>query len=78
VGKVLQVWALPREGVPFAIGVATVTQPPGSTSFELSDSSEALLSKVTQLAVSVEDAPVAPGAAPSGPFLLKGHCVKLW
>ncbi len=77
-GKVLQVWALPREGVPFAIGVATLTQPPGSTSFELSDSSEALLSKVGQLAVSVEDAPVAPGAAPSGPFLLKGHCVKLW
>ncbi len=77
-GKVLQVWALPREGVPFPIGVATVTQPPGSTSFELSDSSEALLSKVGQLAVSVEDAPVAPGAAPSGPFLLKGHCVKLW
>jgi anti-sigma-K factor RskA len=78
-GKVLQVWALPREsGAPFPIGVATLTKPPGSTTFQMSDSSEALLSKVGQLAVSVEDAPVAMGAAPTEPFLLKGHCVKLW
>src|SRR5262245_31869447 len=77
-GKILQVWALPKEGVPFAIGVATVTQPPGSTAFELKDSSEALLSKVTQLAVSLEDAPAGPGAAPKEPLLFKGHCVKLW
>jgi anti-sigma-K factor RskA len=78
-GKVLQVWALPREGGPaFPIGVATLAAPPGSTTFEMSGSSEALLSKVAQLAVSVEDTPVALGAAPKGPYLLQGHCVKLW
>jgi hypothetical protein len=32
---------------------------------------------VTRLAVSIEDAPVRPGATPDG-FILTGHCVKLW
>jgi anti-sigma-K factor RskA len=77
-GKVLQVWALPKEGPAFPIGVATLTKPPGSTVFDMTDTSEALLSKVVQLAVSVEDAPVPFGGTPSGPYLLQGHCVKLW
>ena len=76
-GKVVQVWALPKDGAPFPIGVATPTKPPGSTTFDMSASSEKLLSTVTQLAVSFEDAPVQPGAAPSA-FVLSGPCVKLW
>lgn len=76
-GKVLQVWALPRDGAPFPLGVATPTKPPGSTHFEMSGTSEKLLANVPQLAVSLEDAPAKPGATP-GEFILTGHCVKLW
>ncbi len=76
-GKVVQVWALPKEGAPFPLGVVTPAKPPGSTSFEMSATSEKLLSNVTRLAVSFEDAPARPGAAP-GEFILSGHCVKLW
>ncbi len=80
--KVLQVWALPRdkdgkELPPFPIGVAQPTKPPGSTTFEMSDTSEKLLSNVTRLAVSLEDAPRSKGDQP-GAFVLSGHCVKLW
>jgi anti-sigma-K factor RskA len=76
-GKVAQVWALPKEGAPFPIGVATPTKPPGSTTFDMSASSEKLLSAVTRLAVSFEDAPVQATAAPAA-FVLSGPCVKLW
>lgn len=78
-GKIVQVWALPKEGAAFAIGVATPAKPPGSTSFEMSATSEKLLSNVTRLAVSFEDAP-APAKAGSAPseFVLIGPCVKLW
>ena len=76
-GKVTQVWALPKEGAPFAIGVAVPPKPPGSTSFEMSATSEKLLSSVTRLAVSFEDAPARAGATP-GEFVLIGPCVKLW
>jgi len=77
-GKILQLWALPKEGAPFPIGVVTPTKPPGSTTFELRDTSEKLLSNVPRLAVSLEDAPAAAGTLPSGPFVLAGNCVKLW
>lgn len=76
-GKIVQVWALPKEGAPFPIGVATPTKPPGSTTFEMAASSEKLLSAVTRLAVSFEDAPARAGATP-GDFVLSGPCVKLW
>ena len=76
-GKVAQVWALPKEGAPFPLGVAVPTKPPGSTSFEMSATSEKLLSNVTRLAVSFEDAPARAGATP-GEFVLIGPCVKLW
>lgn len=76
-GKVAQVWALPKEGAPFPIGVAAPVKPPGSTSFEMSATSEKLLSNVTRLAVSFEDAPGRAGATP-GEFILIGPCVKLW
>ena len=76
-GKVAQVWALPKEGAPFPIGVAVPTKPPGSTSFEMSATSEKLLSNVTRLAVSFEDAPARAGSTP-GEFVVIGPCVKLW
>lgn len=77
-GKVLQLWALPKEGAPFPVGVMTPAKPPASTTVELADTSEKLFSNVPRLAVSLEDAPAASGSLPSGEFVLAGHCVKLW
>ena len=73
-GKVLQLWALPKDGEPFPLGVVPRE---GKGAFEMADTSERLLASVTRLAVSIEDAPVRPGATPDG-FILTGHCVKLW
>lgn len=73
-GKVMQLWALPREGAPFRLG----TIAPGEhASFTLADTSEHLLSNVTRLAVSLEDAADSANPSPSR-FVLTGHCVKLW
>ncbi len=76
-GKVIQVWALPKDGVPFALGVAAPALPPQSTTFEMDGSSEKLLSSVSRLAVSFEDKAANAATAP-GEFVLSGFCVKLW
>lgn len=73
-GKVLQLWALPKEGAAFPLGVVPAE---GQSSFPMADTSEKLLSSVPRLAVSVEDAPARAGTAPA-PYLLTGNCVKLW
>lgn len=75
-GRVAQLWALPRDGgAAFPVGVVPAQ---GSGTIALADSSEKLFSNVGRLAVSFETAPAAPGALPSGDFVLSGHCVKLW
>ena len=73
-GKVLQLWALPRGGEPFPLGVVPRE---GKDSFEMPDTSEKLLSNVPRLAVSIEDRPATRADTPEG-FILTGHCVKLW
>lgn len=73
-GKVAQLWALPVDASPFPLGVIPAQ---GKGSFEMSGTAEQLLSRVTRLAVSVEDEVQATAAMPS-PFILSGHCVKLW
>jgi len=77
-GKIIQLWALPKEGAPFPVGVVTPAKPSASTTLELRDTSEKLFFNVPRLAVSLEDAPAASGALPSGPFVFAGNCVKLW
>lgn len=75
-GQVAQLWALPKDGsAPFAVGVVPDS---GSARIALADASEKLFFTVSQLAVSFEPAPVQAGGAPSGPFALIGHCVKVW
>ncbi|WP_295636791.1 anti-sigma factor [uncultured Methylibium sp.] len=75
-GQVAQLWALPADGSPpFPVGVVPAT---GPATLALTDSSEKLFFKVSQLAVSVEPAAAKPGDTPSGAFVLQGHCVKLW
>jgi anti-sigma-K factor RskA len=73
-GKVMQLWAVPRDGAPFRLGTIS---PGEHSSLTLADTSERLLSKVTLLAVSLEDPSDNSGPSPS-PFVLAGHCVKLW
>ncbi|HXZ52088.1 MAG TPA: anti-sigma factor [Burkholderiales bacterium] len=73
-GKVLQLWALPKEGPPFPLGVVA---PEGQSSFQMADTSDKLLFGVPRLAVSVEKAPARAGTTPA-PYLLTGNCVKLW
>ncbi len=73
-GAVPVLWALPRDGAPFALGAL----PAGDHAvLMLADTSEKLFANVPRLAVSLERAAPAPGAAPAA-FLLSGHCVKLW
>jgi len=73
-GRVAQLWALPKDGsAPFAVGVVPAQ---GSAVIALAAPSEKLFSSVGRLAVSFE--PAAGAAAPSGEFVLSGHCVKLW
>ena len=76
-GKVLQLWAMPRDGAPFALGRFGVAKPPGKVEFELAASSEKLLSNVPRLVVTIEDASAPVPPAPANEFL-SGHCVKLW
>ena len=73
-GRVAVLWALPREGAPFAVGVVP---PAEKATLTLADTSEKLFFNVPRLAVSFESGMPAPGATPS-PFVLTGHCVKLW
>ncbi len=75
-GRVAQLWALPSDGSPaFPVGVVPAR---GTATLTLSDSSEKLFSKVSRLAVSLETTPAKPGDPPTLPFVLSGHCVKLW
>jgi len=73
-GKLLQLWAVANDGVPFPLGVVPGE---GKDSFEMADTSQNLLKRVSRLAVSIEDAPARPGSIPSS-FVLTGHCVRLW
>jgi len=77
-GKIVQLWALPKDGAPFPVGVVTPAKPGASSTLELRDTSEKLFFNVPRLAVSLEDAPAASGTLPSGPFVFAGNCVKLW
>ena len=73
-GRVAVLWALPRDGPPFAVGVVPDAE---KATLTLADTSEKLFFNVPRLAVSFEMGLPAPGATPS-PFVLSGHCAKLW
>ena len=72
---VLQLWALPRDKAPIPLGLVPAQ---GKGSLTLPATSEELLSKVSELAISVEPKASAPVAQPSGPFILRGPCAKFW
>jgi anti-sigma-K factor RskA len=77
-GSVAQLWALPAQGAPFAVGTVPAS---GKGSIVLNDSAEKLFSNVQRLGVTIEPAAVAQGAPPAAlpqAFVLTGHCTKLW
>ncbi|WP_395699045.1 anti-sigma factor domain-containing protein [Aquabacterium sp.] len=79
-GQVAQLWGLPKDGgAPFPIGVVPAGDKAGITvTLPLRDSAEKLFFNTARLAVSLQPAPALPGEAPAAPFVLSGHCVKLW
>jgi anti-sigma-K factor RskA len=74
-GQVAVLWAFPKGGeAPFLVGALPAT---GSARLALADTSEKLFFKVDRLGVSFE-AEGSKAAAPSGPLVVQGPCVKLW
>jgi anti-sigma-K factor RskA len=73
-GQVAVLWALPVKGAPFPLGVVPASN---KSTLTMADTSERLLNQVTRLGVSFETGLPGPRMAP-GPFVLQGHCVKLW
>jgi len=73
-GRAATLWALPNNGdAPFKVGVVPAQ---GSATLSLSAPAEKIFFSVSRLAVSYEAD--ARAGAPSLPFVLSGHCVKLW
>lgn len=66
-------WAVPDDGAPFALATVPAS---GSTTSTLPESSEALFSKVSKLAITLETE--AAPRTPHGPILFSGNCAKLW
>ena len=72
-GQVAMLWALPAEGAPIAVSAVPAS---GKIDIALGAPSEAVFAKVSRLAVSFEAN--AQATTPSGPFVISGHCIKLW
>ena len=73
--RVLRLWALPTGSPPILLG--TIPHE-GKAVLTLPATSEELLSKVTELAVSLEPALASEFAPPTQPFVLRGPCAKFW
>jgi anti-sigma-K factor RskA len=78
-GQVAVLWAFPKaaagaSAVPFKVGTLPAS---GSSKLALADTSEKLFFTVDRLGVSFEAVGSNP-AAPTGPLVVQGPCVKLW
>ena len=73
--RVLRLWALPSDGAPIPLGTIPSE---GKVTLTLPATSEQLLSKVTELAVSSEPASTPGTVQPTQPFVLRGPCAKFW
>lgn len=74
-GQTLQLWALFKDASPVPIGTIPGS---GKSQITMRYSSEDLLAKATELAVSIEPPSSAPPTQPTGPFILQGPCAKFW
>ena len=73
--RVLTLWALPGDGPAIPLGAIPHE---GKATLTLPATSEELLSKVTELAVSTEPTGTARPTRPTQPFVLRGPCAKFW
>lgn len=71
-GKAAVLWALPRQGAPFRLASLDAQ---AKQRVIMAGTSETVLGQVAELAVSFES---ADAERPSGDYVLRGHCVKLW
>jgi anti-sigma-K factor RskA len=76
-GQVALLWGLPQDGGALLV-VGVLPTAGTAATVELADSAEKVFFKIARLGVSFEPAGAASPAAPSEPFVLTGHCVKLW
>lgn len=72
-GRVARLWALPALGAPLPLGVIPAA---GKATLALPGSAEKLLTQVPRLGVTFE--PDTSSQVPLGPFVVSGHCVKMW
>lgn len=72
-GKVLELWALPEGQAPVPLGVLPAK---GKAVVAMNEDAD-FLKGISKLAVSIEDRPVASGAAPTT-VILAGQCAQLW
>jgi anti-sigma-K factor RskA len=73
--RVLRLWALPSGGPPISLGAIPNE---GKATLTLPATSEELLSKAAELAVSSEPAAAPEPTRPTQPFVLRGPCAKFW
>ncbi len=74
-GQMLVLWALQKNAPPHRIGIV---QSSGKSRIALSNPADIVFKNVTTLAISSERADAATITGPSGDYVLKGPCVKLW
>jgi len=73
-GRSLELWALPRSGVPRSLGLVS----PEKAVLKLVAAADQSLGDVPALAVSLEPPGGSPTGQPTGPVLYSGPCVKYW
>ena len=74
-GRSLELWALPPGGAPRSLGLVGLRDKDTLALKAVADQS---LGDATVLAVSLEPSGGSPTAAPTGPVLYSGPCVKIW
>lgn len=73
-GRSLELWAVPRKGVPKSLGLVEAAQ----ATLQLAAAADRSLGDIPLLAVSLEPKGGSPTGAPTGPVLYSGPCVKYW
>jgi anti-sigma-K factor RskA len=73
-GRSLELWAVPRKGVPKSLGLVEAEH----ATLQLAAQADRSLGDIPLLAVSLEPKGGSPTGAPTGPVLYSGPCVKYW
>ena len=74
-GKSLELWAVPQKGAPRSLGLVATQD---KDQLKLPAIADRSLGDAAVLAISLEPPGGSPTAAPTGPVLYSGPCVKIW